>query len=226
MGAVTSNGTRTASSTLGTHDRMLFAKCLGVIVAFIALLGFLLTIRTETVVSCSGEIRSRAPVTVRANRDGWLISSDVHLGDFVKVGQPLLTLRYADGILETMVAKVDGQVVDTIADDNEHALVTAGSLIARVAPTSSLYISATVPPRFRGRVEVGGKAKYKIGYLGEPTISKVVRFQIRQRDLGNVDYVAEVALMPSDQRLTNLGREFSVDLVAPSVRLIDYLSMR
>jgi hypothetical protein len=226
MGTVTSNGTRTASSTRGTRDRILFAQCLGVIVAFITLLGLLLTLRTETVVSCSGEIRSRDPVNIRTNRDGWLISSNVHLGDVVKVGQPLLTLRYTDGILETMVARVDGQVVDTIVDDNEHALVTAGSLIARVAPTSSLYISAAVPPRFRGKVEVGGKAKYKIGYLGEPTISKVVRFQIRQRDLGNVDYFAEVALAPSDQRPTNLGRELSVDLVAPGVRLIDYLIMR
>lgn len=207
-------------------EARLWMLSLAAILAFIALLVFLLLMRTETVVDCKGEIRSRHPVAVRAKRDAWLVSSNVALGDVVNAGQQLLTLRYTDGSVETLVAEVDGQVIDTAIEENEHALIPAGSLLTRLAPPSSLYIAATVPPQFRGRVEVGGKAKYKIGPMGEPSISHVVRLQIRQRDQGQVDYVAEVELKPADRRLTSLGREFSVDLVAPGVRLIDYLSMR
>jgi hypothetical protein len=209
-----------------SREGALLALSLATIAAFVALLCVLLLLRTETVVNCVGEIRSRAPVTMRTKRDAWLISSDVRLGDVVRAGQPLMTLRYTDGTLETLAAETEGQVVDIGNEGNERSLLAAGSLLVRVAPPSSLYIAVALPAQFRGRVEVGGKAKYRIGLMGEPTISRVERFRIRQGDLGNVDYIAEVALKPADQQLTSLGRAFSVDLVAPGVRLIDYLTMR
>jgi hypothetical protein len=203
-------------------SRAAFLIPIVLMLVFTAILATLSFVKTDRVVNARGVILPYRTYVSRLTLRGFVVENHVRLGQFVRLGETLATLRLDNGALETIGASHDGVVVDSGLRNVVDGPLNEGSLVATVVDPRDLTLKVPVPAQVRGTLRVGSEVRYKFDTFFSPTYSVVDGTDINLLEDGKVDYFVYAHLSPEHQRIEYLGKAVPLKLLVTEVSLLDY----
>jgi hypothetical protein len=202
-------------------SRLIFLIPVVLMLIFCIILAVLCFCKTDKVVSAHGYILPRHSYISRLTQRGFMVENRVRVGNSVRKGELLATIRLDDGSLENVLALHDGVVVDSLHNIVDGPL-DEGSLIASIVDPTQLALKVKLPAQIRGTVRTRSRVRYKFDTFILPTHSVLEDFDIQLRENASVDYYAYARLLPEHQRISYLGKALPVKLLVADVSLFDY----